>query len=78
MLHAKLLMSEKTISLGSCNITKKAFGQLDELNVFVPNDERSFALSVKASVEDIFRRSEPLEADIRYNPFMAAAESLLV
>lgn len=78
MLHAKLLMSEKALSLGSCNITKKAFGQLDELNLSVPNDASAFAESVRKSVEDTFACSKPLGADVRYNPIVAAAESLLV
>ena len=78
MLHAKLLMSEKTLSLGSCNITKKAFGQLDELNLSVPNDASGFAESVRESVEDTLARSAPLGADVRYRPIVAALESLLV
>lgn len=35
MVHTKLLMTEKEVTFGSSNITKKAFGQLDELNMFV-------------------------------------------
>ena len=78
MLHAKLVMSEKVLSLGSCNITKKAFHQLDELNLFVPNDASDFAAAVRESVEDTFARSKPLGADVRYRSVVAAAESLLV
>lgn len=78
MLHAKLLMSEKALSLGSCNITKKAFHQLDELNLSVPNGASGFAESVRESVEDTFARSKPLSVDVRYRPIVAAAESLLV
>ena len=78
MLHAKLLMSEKVLSLGSCNITKKAFYQLDELNLSVLNDASGFAEAVRESVEDTFARSAPLSADVRYNSIVAAAESLLV
>ena len=78
MLHAKLLMSEKALSLGSCNITKKAFGQLDELNLSVPNDASVFAESVRESAADTFARSAPLSADVHYRPVVAALESLLV
>lgn len=78
MLHAKLLMSEKAFSLGSCNITKKAFGQLDELNLSVPNDASTFAAAVCESVEDTFTRSAPLSENVRYRPIVAALESLLV
>ena len=78
MLHAKLLMSEKALSLGSCNITKKAFGQLDELNLSVPNDASTFAAAVCESVEDTLARSAPLSENVRYRPIVAALESLLV
>ena len=78
MLHAKLLMSEKALSLGSCNITKKAFRQLDELNLSVPNDASGFATAVRKSVEDTFARSAALSADVRYNHVMAAVESLFM
>lgn len=78
MLHAKLLISEKTISLGSCNITKKAFGQLDELNVFAGNTSSSFAESVRKSVDDTLSASALPDGNIKYNPVMAALESILV
>ena len=78
MLHAKLLMSEKALSLGSCNITKKAFGQLDELNLSMANNASDFAAAVRESVEDTFAHSKPLGANVRYNPVVAALESLLV
>ena len=78
MLHAKLLMSEKALSLGSCNITKKAFRQLDELNLSAANDASDFAAAVRGSAEDTFARSAPLDAGVRYRPLVAAAESLLV
>lgn len=38
MVHTKLLMTEKEVTFGSSNITKKAFHQLDELNFFVKTD----------------------------------------
>ncbi|MBR6322769.1 MAG: phosphatidylserine/phosphatidylglycerophosphate/cardiolipin synthase family protein, partial [Lachnospiraceae bacterium] len=51
MLHTKLLMTEKEVTFGSCNITKKAFRQLDELNLFLPREDpavRALAESVEA------------------------------
>ena len=78
MLHAKLLMSDKALSLGSCNITKKAFRQLDELNLSVPSDASDFVATVRESVEDTFARSAPLSADVRYDRVVAAVESLLM
>ena len=57
MLHAKVLVSDKTISLGSCNINKKAFRSLDELNLFWPNDSHSFATSLRADLEELFQKA---------------------
>ena len=52
MLHTKLVASEKTLSLGSTNITKKAFRQLDELNLFVENIPCAFCEACLASVRE--------------------------
>ena len=78
MLHAKLLISEKTLTLGSCNITKKAFRQLDELNLFVPNDGSAFACAVCENVEATFAASQKLACCPSYRSTVAAIESLLV
>lgn len=50
MLHTKLILTEKEISLGSTNITKKAFCQLDELNLAIENTPTPF---VRALCEDL-------------------------
>ena len=50
MLHTKLVMNDQYISFGSTNITKKAFAQLNELNLFVKRDDSPF---VKAMLESI-------------------------
>ncbi|MBE6910446.1 MAG: phosphatidylserine/phosphatidylglycerophosphate/cardiolipin synthase family protein [Ruminococcaceae bacterium] len=80
MLHAKLLMSEREITIGSCNISKKAFRQLDELNVFLPNDDGTFARAVRASVEETVALSHPVTdaSALRYSRAVAALESLLM
>lgn len=78
MLHAKLLISEKTLSLGSCNITKKAFGQLDELNFLTSNGNSDFSATVADSVEAVFAMSEKLKEGAKYDPIMAALESILM
>lgn len=52
MLHTKLMVSEKTISLGSTNVTKKAFRQLDELNLFVENKPCAFCKALLSSVRE--------------------------
>ena len=76
MLHAKLLMNEKQIIVGSCNITRQTFRELGELCVSVNNDDSSFAGQVRASVEELFRSSSQVNdiGDIRFNRLMAAVE----
>lgn len=80
MVHAKLLMSEKEISLGSCNITKKAFRQLNELNLFVPNDDSAFAGAVRESVEATIREARPVtgRAMLKHHGMLALLERILM
>lgn len=78
MLHAKLVMNEKTISLGSCNITKKAFKKLDELNLITDNDDFAFAKSVRDSVVQTIEESNKFTKDVRYNSFRAFCESIIM
>lgn len=80
MLHAKLVMSEKTIGMGSCNITKKAFFQLDELNCFLPNDEGAFAGAVRSSVEDTVCSAMRVTnlATLKHSRLLALLEGLLM
>ena len=80
MLHTKLVASEKTISLGSTNITKKAFGQLDELNLFLNNDDSSFKQSLYESIAhdiSISRKADDYKK-IKYNRILAFFEGFLV
>lgn len=78
MLHAKLVMSEKTISVGSCNITKKAFKTLDELNIVADNDDSDFAASVKKSVKDSIEESAPFTENVKYSRLRAGLESIIM
>lgn len=80
MVHAKLLLSERELCLGSCNISKKAFRQLDELNLCLPNDESPFAAAVRRSVEDTFAEARWVTdaSMLRYNAPVAALEGLLM
>ena len=79
MLHAKLIMNEKRILTGSCNINHKSFNRLGELCITVNNDS-PFACQVHASVEELFRSSAQAEnrREIRFNPFMAAIEMTIM
>ena len=80
MLHTKLVLTEREISIGSCNITKKAFGQLDELNLAVKNGEDPFAAAIRKSLARELREATKIEhyRHIRYRRFLALAEGLLV
>lgn len=80
MLHTKLVMNEDVVSFGSCNITKKAFKQLDELNVFIKSSDSEIYKQILKSVEKTYNESK-LYKDyklIKYNHFKAWLESLLV
>ena len=80
MLHTKLVMNEKMISFGSTNITKKAFGQLSELNLFVKNTESQFRTDLLADVEKNREMSARVSdfGSIKYNHMLAFLEGFLV
>ena len=78
MLHAKLVMSENEIGLGSCNINKKAFRQLDEANCFVKNDAAAFAESVRKDVEKTVAAGTLADGKLSYSRALALAESVLM
>ncbi len=80
MVHTKLLMTEKEITFGSSNITKKAFKQLDELNFFAENKAgEEFTEAVDAAVSRMFGESRRVsKAALVYNERTAKLESLLV
>ena len=80
MLHTKLVMNEKTISFGSTNITKKAFNQLNELNLFVPNDDSDFAKAMRESIAADIRIAQPVTShrEVEYRPLMAWLEGFMV
>ena len=80
MLHTKLVMNEKTISFGSTNITKKAFNQLDELNLFVPNDDSEFARAMHESIAADIRAAQPVtdHREVEYSRLTAWLEGFMV
>ena len=77
MLHSKLLMNERRIMIGSCNINRKSFTKLDELAVAADNDDSPFASEIRSSVREAFQNAEPVSARgrIRYDPVLAAIET---
>ena len=80
MLHTKLVLNEKEISLGSCNITKKAFRQLDELNLYVKNTDDPFPSAIRASLAREREAATPVTTyrEIGYRRALALLEGLLV
>ena len=80
MLHTKLVMNEKTISFGSTNITKKAFAQLDELNLCLPRTNSDFCAALEESVAADRREARPIRShkEIQYRPLMAFFEGFMV
>ncbi len=79
MLHTKLLLTERAVSFGSTNITKKAFGQLDELNLTVPLTGSRFTEAVKAAIEhELSLATVATPKDLSYLRFRAFLEGFLV
>ena len=80
MLHSKLLMSERCIIIGSCNINRKSFTKLDELAISVDNDDSPFAEEVRSSVGKSFRNAESVSTRgrISYHPILAALEAAVM
>lgn len=80
MIHTKMIITEEEISFGSTNITKKAFRQLDELNLNLKNIPADFCASVLESVEENYAlcRRTLDSRELSYNRLTALLESLLV
>lgn len=80
MVHTKLVANEKTVSFGSTNITKKAFGQLTELNLFVRRNGESFPVALMENVAENQRLARRVETwqELRYNRLLAWMEGFLV
>lgn len=80
MLHTKLVVNDCMISFGSTNITKKAFGQLDELNLFLENTESDFKSTLYKSIADDIGESQRISdyKKVRYNRILAFLEGFLV
>ena len=80
MLHTKLVMNEQYISFGSTNITKKAFEQLNELNLFVKRGDSEFERDFLASIADDLRIARRVAdpCQIGYNRLMAFLEGFVV
>ena len=80
MLHTKLVMNEQYISFGSTNITKKAFAQLNELNLFVRCENSAFKRTLDESIAEDIRTARHVSSpsEITYNRLLAFLEGFLV
>ena len=80
MLHTKLVAVDDLISFGSCNITKKAFKQLDELNVFVSAREEELFNQIMQTVNQTVEESLQITdyKSIDNNSFLAFLEGFVV
>ena len=80
MLHTKLIVSEKTLSFGSANITKKAFSQLDELNFTTSNTDDSFCRALLSVLHKELSAAKRIEkqSDIKFHYLIALFEGLIV
>ena len=79
MVHTKLVANEEWVSFGSTNITKKAFGQLSELNLFLPRWSET-AEQLMQSVRENHALSRHIGSwrDVKYNRLLAWLEGFLV
>jgi hypothetical protein len=75
-----VVATDNEISFGSTNITKKAFNQLSELNLFVNNIDCPFCTRVWTSIEHDIDESKRIASykDVRYNKAFALVEGFLV
>lgn len=80
MVHTKLIIADDLISFGSTNITKKAFKQLNELNLCIKKYECPFINNLLESIIENYQLSKRINSykEIKYNPFMAFLEGFLV
>jgi phosphatidylserine/phosphatidylglycerophosphate/cardiolipin synthase-like enzyme len=80
MLHTKLIATEKMVSFGSTNITKKAFCQLSELNLFLHNNGAALPTAILQNEKE--RMAEATRVSdyrkIRYNAPLAFLEGFVV
>ncbi|MBR6060201.1 MAG: hypothetical protein IKP58_18700, partial [Victivallales bacterium] len=59
---------------------RKAFCSLDELNLFWPNDSRSFASSLRENIESLFQEAHLVKSrqQLHVNWLCAAAEHVIM
>ena len=80
MIHTKMMITDEEISFGSTNITKKAFKQLNELNIVLQNIESKLKTKLEESVKENYKDAKRVVSykDIKYNKLLARLERFLV
>jgi len=80
MVHTKMMITDNYISFGSTNITKKAFNQLDELNIFLKNIECKLKDKLVSSIEENYKSAKKVKTykDIKYNRVLASLERFVI
>ena len=80
MVHTKLIIADDLISFGSTNITKKAFKQLNELNLCIYKYDCFFVNRLLTSINDNYQLSYKIKTykDIKYNRLIAFFEGFFV
>ena len=79
MVHTKLVANEDWVSFGSTNITKKAFRQLSELNLFLPRcSETAQQLMGSVTENHALSSAVPDWRQVKYNGLLAWLEGFLV
>ena len=80
MLHTKAVLTERAVSFGSANITKKAFCQLDELNLAMPEGRFPLTEDLRRvlNAELSLSRRVVGEEDLDYCKLVALMEGAIV
>ena len=80
MVHAKALMSEKSIIVGSCNITRNAFHTLSELNYEAARDDSKFAADMQYSISGLFQNACQARTvqDLKYRRWKLLLERIMM
>ncbi|MCR5451527.1 MAG: phosphatidylserine/phosphatidylglycerophosphate/cardiolipin synthase family protein [Lachnospiraceae bacterium] len=80
MIHAKIIMNEKELTMGSCNLTARSLDWLGELNLFTPNEDNEFCREVRKAAEEIITGSKPVppHTPLLYDPLLAVLEAGMI
>lgn len=80
MVHSKVIITDDTITIGSCNIAKKSFSSLSELNLIVKNNDSKFCKEVIKSVLENIALASRVQSyqELKFNLIFAIMEELFI